>query len=125
MTTFHFQTHVSDNGVITLPPDVMDFYGKSVLVNVDVDDIHQRTISFEELCDAWCADERSAEDVIRDIYESRTIGREREPLSERKTKRSFEELCGAWGKEEDREDIARMVAAIHEGRLLGTERETL
>jgi len=82
VTNFHFQTHVSDCGVITLPPDAMNFYGKKVVVNVDVDvdDNPQRNISFEELCDAWCADERSAEEVIRDIYESRTVGREREPL---------------------------------------------
>jgi hypothetical protein len=78
LTTFHFQTHVSDGGVITLPPDAMNFYGKSVVVNVDVDDKPQRKNSFEELCDAWCADERSAEDVVRDIYEARTVGRERE-----------------------------------------------
>ena len=36
--------------------------------------------SFEELCDAWCADERSTEEIIRDIYDSRTFGRERDPL---------------------------------------------
>ena len=40
-------------------------------------------------------------------------------------RRSFEELCGVWGNEEDQEDVDRMVAAIHEGRLLGTEREPL
>jgi hypothetical protein len=34
MTTFHFQTHVSDRGVITLPPDAKDFYGANVSVNV-------------------------------------------------------------------------------------------
>ena len=45
--------------------------------------------------------------------------------TEPKPKRTFAELCGAWGKEEDREEIDRMVAAIHEGRLLGTERESL
>ena len=45
--------------------------------------------------------------------------------NEKQNVRSFEELCGILGKEEDREDIARMVAAIHEGRLLGTERESL
>ena len=80
MTTFHFQTHVSDSGVITLPPDAMNLFGKRVKINVDVDDKSQQKISFEELCDAWCADERSAEDIIRDIYESRTIGRERDLL---------------------------------------------
>ena len=82
MTTFHFQTHVSDSGVITLPPDVMDLYGKDVVVNVDLP-------------------------------------------SKPKPKRSIKELCGIWDNEEDREDVARMVAAIHEGRLLGTEREQL
>ena len=35
MTTFHFQTHVSDNGMIMLPLDAKDFYGKNVSVNVD------------------------------------------------------------------------------------------
>jgi hypothetical protein len=80
MTTFHFQTHVSDSGVITLPPDAINLYGKNVKINVDVDNMSQQQISFEELCDAWCADERSADEVIRDIYESRTIGRERESL---------------------------------------------
>ena len=45
--------------------------------------------------------------------------------SERTPKRSFEELCGVWGNEEDRADIDRMVAAIHEGRLLETKRESL
>ena len=29
MTTFHFQTHVSDSGVITLPPE---FYDRKVVV---------------------------------------------------------------------------------------------
>ena len=82
MTTFHFQTHVSDSGVITLPSLPSDFYGEEVVVNVDLP-------------------------------------------SERKPKRSFEKLCGVWGNEEDREDIDRMVAAIRESRLLGTERETL
>jgi len=80
MTTFNFQTHVSDSGVITLPPDAMNLYGKNVRIHVDVDDKSQRKNSFEQLCDAWCADERTTEEIIRDIYESRTIGREREPL---------------------------------------------
>jgi len=35
MTTFHFQTHVSDGGVITLPPQAKKLYGKIVVVNVD------------------------------------------------------------------------------------------
>ena len=82
MTTFHFQTHVSDSGVITLPPDAMNFYGKNVVVNVDLP-------------------------------------------AKPKSERSLKELCGIWDNEEDREDIDRMVAAIREGRLLGTEREPL
>ena len=35
MTTFHFQTHVSESGVITLPPQAEKLYGKVVIVNVD------------------------------------------------------------------------------------------
>ena len=80
MTTLHFQTHVSDSGVITLPPDA--FRGENVTVKVDVP-------------------------------------------SDRIPKRSFEELYSVWGNEDDREDVERMVAAIHEGRLLETEREAL
>jgi len=34
MTTFHFQTHVSDSGVITLPPQAEKLYGKTVVVNI-------------------------------------------------------------------------------------------
>ena len=34
MTTFHFQPHVSDNGVISLPPQAEELYGKVVVVNV-------------------------------------------------------------------------------------------
>jgi predicted HicB family RNase H-like nuclease len=30
-----FQTHVSESGVITLPPQAKKFYGKAVVVNVD------------------------------------------------------------------------------------------
>ena len=36
MKTFNFQTHVSDSGVITLPPDAENLYGKNVTVKVDV-----------------------------------------------------------------------------------------
>jgi len=32
MTTFHFQTHVSDSGVITLPPE---FYDHEVVVSLN------------------------------------------------------------------------------------------
>ena len=81
MTTFHFQTHVSESGVITLPPLPETFYGENVTVNVD--------------------------------------------MKTPPHKRSFEELCGVWGNEEDRDDVDRMVAAIHESRLLGTKREPL
>jgi len=35
MTTFHFQTHVSESGVITLPPQAKKLYGKTVVVDVD------------------------------------------------------------------------------------------
>jgi len=43
MTTFHFQTHVSDSGVITLPPE---FYGRTVVVSLnemqeDIDEADQ------------------------------------------------------------------------------------
>jgi hypothetical protein len=88
MTTFHFQTHVSDSGEIVLPVSAKNLYGKNVVVDIGTDD-----------------GGNSMKDSSR--------------------KRSFEELCGVWGKEEDREDIDQMVAAIHEGRLLGTEREPL
>ena len=80
MTTFHFQTHVSDSGGITLPPQAENLYGKIVVVNVDLPSEQKSKRAFEELCDAWCSDERSTEEIIRDIYESRTIGRERDPL---------------------------------------------
>ena len=34
--------------------------------------------TFEELCKPWREDGRTAEEIIQDIYESRTVGRERE-----------------------------------------------
>jgi hypothetical protein len=37
MTTFQFQTHVSDSGVITLPTLAETFYGEDVTVKVDMD----------------------------------------------------------------------------------------
>jgi len=40
----------------------------------------ERKCAFEELCKPWREDERSTEDILRDIYESRTGSREREPL---------------------------------------------
>jgi len=80
MTTLHFQTHVSDSGVITLPlPD--SFRGENVAVKVDVTAKPNREISLDEICGAgWVDDERSTEEIIREIYEARTMGREREPL---------------------------------------------
>ena len=80
MTTFHFQTHVSDSGVITLPPLPETFFGENVTVKVDVADMSNRNSRLDEICGGWKDDERSTEEIIRDIYESRTIGREREPL---------------------------------------------
>ena len=80
MTTFHFQTHVSDSGVITLPPLPETFYGENVTVKVDVEDMPNRNSRLDEICGGWRDDERTTEEIIRDIYESRTIGREREPL---------------------------------------------
>ena len=80
MTTFHFQTHVSESGVMALPPLPETFYGENVTVNVDVSPKPKRKISLDELCGAWCDEERTTEEIIREIYEARTIGREREPL---------------------------------------------
>ena len=80
MTIFQFQTHVSDNGMITLPPLPETFCGEDVTVKIDVSPKSKRKISFDELCGAWCDDERTTEEIIREIYEARTIGREREPL---------------------------------------------
>ena len=48
MTTFHFQTHVSDSGVITLPPQAENLYGKVVVVNVDLPSEQKPKRSFEE-----------------------------------------------------------------------------
>jgi len=82
MTTFHFQTHVSDSGMITLPALPETLHGANVTVKID-----------------------------------QNVKPKRELRSDR--------ICGAWGEKEDREDIDRIVAAIHEGRLLGTERKPL
>ena len=38
MTAFHFQTHVSDSGMIALPPLPEVFYGENVTVQVAVKD---------------------------------------------------------------------------------------
>jgi NAD dependent epimerase/dehydratase family enzyme len=71
MTTFHFQTHVSDSGVITLPPLPLDFYGEDVVVNIDMDDQPKRKSFLDEICGGWEDDERATEEIIREIYESR------------------------------------------------------
>ena len=80
MTTFHFQTHVSDSGVVTLPPLPETFYGENISVKVDVSNQPKRKSLLDEICGGWADDERSTEEIIREIYESRTIGRERDPL---------------------------------------------
>ena len=36
MTTFHFQTHVSDNGMIALPLMPETFHGEDVTVRIDI-----------------------------------------------------------------------------------------
>ena len=43
MATFHFQTHVSDSGVITLPPEFCD---RKVVVSVydDQDQLEKKTL---------------------------------------------------------------------------------
>ena len=102
---------------MTLPPLPETFYGENVTVKVDVKEQPKRKSRLDEICGGWKDDERSTEEIIREIYESRVM--------EQKPKRSFEELCGVWGNDEDREDVDRMVAAIHESRLLGTKREPL
>ena len=53
MTTFHFQTHVSESGVITLPPDARNLYGKDVVVNVDLPSKPKLKRSFEEFCTSY------------------------------------------------------------------------
>jgi len=79
MTTFHFQTHVPSSGVITLPlPD--SFRDENISVQVDVTPKPKRESFLDEICGGWADDERTTEEIIREIYEARTIGREREPL---------------------------------------------
>ena len=80
MTTFHFLTYVSNGGMITIPPLPETFYGENVIVKVDMNDQPKRKSRLDEICGGWADDERSTEEIIRDIYESRTIGRERDPL---------------------------------------------
>jgi hypothetical protein len=80
-TTFDYiETHVSDNGMVMLPPYVKSLYGHDVVMSIRLNCEQKPKRSFEELCDAWCADPRSTEEIIRDIYDSRTNGRERGPL---------------------------------------------
>ncbi|MDR0326941.1 MAG: hypothetical protein LBI05_01455 [Planctomycetaceae bacterium] len=80
MTTFHFQTHVSDCGAIIFPPLPENFHGENVVVNVDINDRPKGKSLLDEICGGWADDERTTEEIISDIYESRTIGRERDPL---------------------------------------------
>jgi len=52
LTTLHFQTHVSDSGVITFPlPD--SFRGENVTMKVDAPSDRIPKRSFEELCGVW------------------------------------------------------------------------
>jgi len=80
MTAIHFQAHVSDSGVVTLPPLPETFYGEDVTVKVDIGSKTKRESLLDEICGGWADDKRSTEEIIREIYEARTIGREREPL---------------------------------------------
>ena len=77
MTTFHFQTHVPSSGVIALPPLPDSFRGEDITVKVDVNPNPKRESLLDEISGAGRTnDERSAEEIIREIYESRTSGRE-------------------------------------------------
>ena len=80
MPTFQFQAHVSESGVFAIPPLPADFHGENVTIKVDVNTQPKRQSRLDEICGGWKDDDRSTEEIIRDIYESRTIGREREPL---------------------------------------------
>jgi hypothetical protein len=55
MTTFQFQTHVSDSGVITLPTLAETFYGEDVTVKVDMDrqTMEQRKAAGQMFFDTW------------------------------------------------------------------------
>ena len=125
MTTFHFQTHVSESGVITLPPLPATFYGEDVTVNVDVRLKPKREISLDELCGAW-GNEEDRDDVDRmvaAIHEGRIIGQEKDKQSTQERKRAFEELCDAWcADERSTEEIIR---DIYESRTIGRERDPL
>ena len=80
MTTFHFQTHVPSSGMLTLPQLPETFRGENVTVKIDRNSKPKREISLDEICGGWDDDPRTTEEIIRDIYESRTMGREIEPL---------------------------------------------
>lgn len=43
-------------------------------------DTPKKEISLSEICGGWADDERTTEEIIKEIYESRTFGRERPPL---------------------------------------------
>lgn len=64
MTIFHFQTHVSDSGVITLPPHAENLYGKDVVLNIGLSSEPKPERSFEELCGVW-GNEEDREDIDR------------------------------------------------------------
>ena len=95
MTMLRYNIQTGANGSIMIPTTpfavgeevevlLLEKYRDSQPLDEDwqppTDTKQERKRAFEELCDAWCADERSTEEIICDIYESRTIGREREPL---------------------------------------------
>ncbi len=91
MSTLQFETQVSPEGriSISLPPEYCNHKVVVHIEDVKKEDVgmtdkrnkkQERKRAFDELCGAWREDERSAEEIIRDIYESRTFGREREPL---------------------------------------------
>jgi hypothetical protein len=115
MTTLHFQTHVSESGVITLPlPD--SFRGGDISVRVDVRPKAKSEISLDELCGAgWVDDERSTDEIIREIYEARTDTQEQ--------KRVFEELCKPW--REDERSTEEIIRDIYESRTRIREMEAL
>ena len=79
-TTFHFQTHVPSSGMLTLPQLPETFRGENVTVKIDMNPKPKRESFLDEICGGWDDDPRTTEEIIRDIYENRTMGREIEPL---------------------------------------------
>ena len=81
MSTLQYATQVPSDGYIALPPE---FHGHRVIVSMDkrTDEQlkHERRSRLDEIRGGWKDDDRSTEEIIRDIYESRTIGRERDLL---------------------------------------------